>query len=100
MTQGPPMTQSPPITLGPVQSQAEMLEGIVRRFAPKNRVEGAFTRQTLLLDDVGIDSPRMIDIVLEIEDRFGLTVKDDDVERLTTFGEMMDLVGIRSREGQ
>jgi acyl carrier protein len=68
------------------------LEAIVRRFAPKNHVETQFTPETHLVDDVGIDSPRMIDIVLEIEDRFGFTIEDEDAQRVRTFGELMQLV--------
>ena len=74
------------------QTLTETLEGIVRRFAPKNQVDVQFTPQTHLVDDVGIDSPRMIDIVLEIEDRYGFTIEDADVQRVRTFGELMELV--------
>jgi acyl carrier protein len=89
------MTQDTLMTQSPLQFQTEVLEGIVRRFAPKNRLTSHFTPQTNLLDDVGIDSPRMIDIVLEIEDRFGVTIDDDDVQGVKTFGELMDLVSSR-----
>lgn len=70
----------------------ETLEAIVRRFAPKIHADLQFTQQTHLVEDVGIDSPRMIDIVLEIEDRFGFTIEDEDAQRVKTFGELMELV--------
>jgi acyl carrier protein len=70
----------------------ETLEAIVRRFAPKKHLEIQFTPETHLVEDVGIDSPRMIDIVLEIEDRFGFTIEDEDAQRVRTFGELMELV--------
>jgi acyl carrier protein len=94
------MTETLLTTQAPLQAQTEMMEGIVRRFAPKNRMPGAFTSQTNLLDDVGIDSASMIDIVLEIEDRFGVTIEDDDSQGVKTFGELMDLVTSRIGEGQ
>ena len=58
------------------QTVASALEEIVRRYAPKNRAALPLTPQTHLTDDAGIDSPRMIDIVLGVEDRFGITVED------------------------
>ena len=77
-------------------SLTETLEAIVRRFAPKNQGGIQFTPQTHLVDDVGIDSPRMIDIVLEIEDCFGCTIDDADAQRVRTFGELMELVQSRA----
>lgn len=68
------------------------LEEIVRKFAPRDRAGMALTPETRLVDDFGIDSPRMIDVVLEIEDRFGVSVDDDAMERIRTFGEVLSLV--------
>ena len=69
-----------------------VLEDIVRKFAPRDRAGTPLTRETRLVDDFGIDSPRMIDIVLEVEDRFGVTVDDDAMGRVRTFGEVLALV--------
>ena len=74
------------------QNVAQALEEIVRRFAPKNRAAIALHPETHLTDDAGIDSPRMIDIVLGVEDRFGITVEDDDVQSVKTFGQLVELV--------
>jgi len=71
------------------------LEEIVRRFAPRDRAAIVLTPATRLIDDVGIDSPRMIDVVLEVEDRFGIAIEDEAVERIRTFGEMQALIGAR-----
>ncbi|HEX6984303.1 MAG TPA: acyl carrier protein [Planctomycetaceae bacterium] len=69
------------------------LEEIVRKFAPRDRAGKALTAETRLVDDFGIDSPRMIDVVLEVEDRFGVTVDDDAMSRVRTFGDVLCLVG-------
>ncbi|MEO8597165.1 MAG: phosphopantetheine-binding protein [Candidatus Solibacter sp.] len=78
------------------QDVALALEEIVRRYAPKNRAAIALQPETHLTNDAGIDSPRMIDIVLGVEDRFGITVEDDDVQRVRTFGQLVELVSLRS----
>jgi acyl carrier protein len=70
----------------------------VRRYAPKNRAALPLTPQTHLTDDADIDSPRMIDIVLGVEDRFGITVEDDDIQRVKTFGQLVALVSERTAE--
>jgi acyl carrier protein len=68
------------------------LEEIVIRFAPKRQSNAAITRDTRLVQDLEIDSPRMIDIVLEVEDRFGVSLGDIDVQNTATIGELIDLV--------
>jgi len=77
---------------------ATTLENLVRRFAPKAAAALVYTRETHLIDDAGIDSPRMIDLVLGVEDAFGITVDDQDLDRVKTFGELVDLVGARTAE--
>jgi acyl carrier protein len=79
------MTAQTPIT--------EALEAIIRRFAPQNRGELRLTPSTHLVNEAGIDSPRMIDIVLEVEDQFGIIVDDADIQKVRTFGELVALVG-------
>ena len=75
---------------------AETLAGIIRRFAPKTGGELPLTPATHLVNDAGIDSPRMIDIVLEVEDRFGIVVDDEEVQKVRTFGELVALVSART----
>ena len=80
------------------QNVAAALEEIVRRYAPKNRASMQLTVDTHLTNDAGIDSPRMIDIVLGVEDAFAITVEDDDIQRVKTFGQLVDLVQQRTAE--
>jgi acyl carrier protein len=75
---------------------AAVLEEIVRRFAPRDRADVLLTPTSRLIEDAGIDSPRMIDVVLEVEDRFRLTIEDEAMERIRTFGEMLAFVSERA----
>jgi acyl carrier protein len=79
------------------QTITASLEDIVRRFTPKNPALH-LGPTTHLIDEAGIDSPRMIDIVLEVEDRFGITVDDDDIQKVRTFGDLVVLVTARSAQ--
>ncbi len=78
------------------QNVAAALEEIVRRYAPKNRASMQLTSDTHLTNDAGIDSPRMIDIVLGVEDAFSITVEDDDIQSVKTFGQLVALVEQRT----
>ena len=72
------------------------IEEIVLRFTPKSQHRIPITRQTRLREDLAIDSPRMIDIVLEVEDRFAITLEDGDIQNSETLGDILDLVGQRA----
>jgi len=68
------------------------LESILRKYAPKRSSELALTSETLLVDDFGVDSPRMVDILLDIEDRFRVTIDDSEAQKANTFGDLVALV--------
>lgn len=74
----------------------EVLQQIVGHFAPKRAQPLQLNSGTHLVNEAGIDSPRMIDVILEIEDRFKLTLEDEEVQNLPTFGDLVDLVQSRT----
>lgn len=45
-----------------------------------------------LVDDLGVDSARMVDIILDLEDKFTITISDAEADRLTNVGSAVDLV--------
>jgi len=86
-----------------MQNQTETtgssIEEIVKRFAPKRHNKIAITRETRF-EDLEIDSPRMIDIVLELEDRFDICLEDVEVQATGTMGDLIDLVERRLQKVQ
>jgi acyl carrier protein len=75
-----------------MEDVAETLRSIVARFAPETGHLITLTDATLLVTDIGIDSPRMIDILLDVEDRFSVTIDDAEFQQVQTFGELVGLV--------
>ena len=51
-------------------------------------------REKALVDDLGADSIDFVEIVLELEKAFGITIKDDEAEQLNewTVGDLYDFV--------
>jgi len=51
----------------------------------------AVTRETAFTD-LGVDSMTLLEVVVGIEDRFGVLIPDDDWSRFTTVGDLADHV--------
>ena len=73
------------------QIRDELLSGL-RKFVPKMPDVSTITDSTLLSQDLNIDSADMIDIVLAIEDKFSITIGDEQVDQVKTFGDLVSLV--------
>jgi acyl carrier protein len=50
------------------------------------------SEDTSLIDDLNVNSARMVDIVLEIEDQFGISVDDDSMDKMRSVGDAVGLV--------
>lgn len=46
------------------------------------------TPKTTFKDDLGADSLDIVELVMEMEDQFGVEVSDDDADNMTTVGEV------------
>jgi acyl carrier protein len=45
-----------------------------------------------LIHDLKVNSARLVDLILELEDRFGIDVSDDEADRLQTLGDAVNLI--------
>ncbi len=48
--------------------------------------------ETSILDDLKINSARLVDIVLDFEDVFDIEVDDDDADSVATVGDGVNLI--------
>lgn len=64
----------------------------------RNTAECPLTDGTLLVSDLNINSARLVDIMLEIEDRFQVLIHDDETGALTTVGGAVDLIVAKKLE--
>jgi acyl carrier protein len=50
------------------------------------------TRQTSFIEDVGADSLDIVELVMGLEEEFGINIPDDQAEKIKTVGEAIDYV--------
>ncbi len=53
------------------------------------------SNQTSFIDDLSVDSLDMVEIVWEIEKKFKISIPDEEIERITTIGDLVNYVDER-----
>ena len=57
-----------------------------------NRDESEITRETDYKDDLHADSLDMVELAMEMEDLFDISVPDDAIDRIRTVGQAADFI--------
>ncbi len=50
------------------------------------------TRESSFIDDLKADSLDIVELVMEFEDEFDITIPDEDYERIRTVGDAIDYI--------
>lgn len=50
------------------------------------------SRETHLIDDLKVNSARMVDIIIESEDAFNIEIDDDEADSIETIGDAVDII--------
>src|SRR5438270_5848776 len=74
----------------PVPSVEERVIEIVCENLGVNKEQ--VTRQTSFQEDVGADSLDIVELVMELEEEFEITIPDDQAEKIKTVGEAIDYI--------
>ena len=75
--------------------QTEILEKVVKILTPYVKNQQALDGvglTTHILDDLKVNSARLVDVVLEFEDTFDIEIADDDVDSVETVGNAVSLI--------
>ncbi len=62
------------------------LEPIIKTYITQEDVVATITDESHLLRDLKINSAHLIDIVLDVEAGFGISITDEEVEKMDTVG--------------
>jgi acyl carrier protein len=49
-------------------------------------------RETAFIEDIGADSLDIVELIMELEEEFEITIPDDQAEKIKTVGEAIDYI--------
>ena len=53
---------------------------------------GELTEDTRIHDDLGADWMDVVDLIMSIEEEFHMEVQDEDIEKITTVGDLVSFI--------
>lgn len=65
---------------------------IIGPFAKNAEALKSATNETKILTDLGVNSARLVDIILAFEDEFGIAVDDEAADKIRTLGDAVDII--------
>jgi len=54
--------------------------------------DGEITEEASFQDDLDADSLDLVELIMELEDNFGMKIPDEDAQKITTVGQAVDYV--------
>lgn len=70
----------------------EQLKNIVRTYLPEDVPEEAIGEDSNFVSELNINSANLVDIVLDVEDAFGIRLENEDMDNMQTVGDALKIV--------
>jgi acyl carrier protein len=75
--------------------EAEVMERVIKILTPWVKNEealAAVSMDTNILDDLKVNSARLVDVVIAFEDEFDIEIADEDVDTVNAVGDAVKLI--------
>jgi acyl carrier protein len=70
----------------------EKVAGLIGPYAKNQEALKTLTNESKILEDLGVNSARLVDIVLAFEDEFDIEVEDEAADEIWTVGDAVKLI--------
>jgi acyl carrier protein len=70
----------------------EKVVGIIKPFVKNQNAFAQPSEGTRIIEDLGVNSARLVDIILAFEDEFGIEVDDESADKVRTLGDAVQMI--------
>jgi acyl carrier protein len=75
---------------------ADTLERVTQIIVERLDVEAdEVTLEAAIKEDLGADSLDVVDLIMELEDEFNLTIEEEDAEKINTVGDIVNYISAK-----
>lgn len=74
------------------QKVFQEMVNILRTYTKDVSLLDRATKETHILNDLKVNSARLVDVIIKCEDVFGITIEDDEADKIGTIGDAIALV--------
>ena len=78
--------------------QSEIMGTVVKILTPWVKNDDALqsvSMETSILDDLKVNSARLVDVVIAFEDEFDIEIEDEDVDSVNSVGDAVQLISAK-----
>ncbi len=68
---------------------------IIGTYAKDKEALASATDETNILQDLKVNSARLVDVILDFEDAFNIEVEDEDADNVNTIGDAVSLIAAK-----
>lgn len=80
-------------------NQTEIMTRVLKIISPFSKNADALkaaSPATRILEDLGVNSARLVDIILAFEDEFGIEVDDASADKVRTLGDAVQMISTKA----
>ncbi len=84
-------------------NQQEILDnvkGVIKNYVKDPAMVDNADMETSILDDLKVNSARLVDIIIQFEDTFDIEIDDDDADGIRTIGDAVKYISGRVASDQ
>jgi acyl carrier protein len=70
----------------------EKMINILKPYTKNPELLEKATKDTHILDDLQVNSARLVDVIIACEDTFGIEIDDDEVDEIRTIGDAVKII--------
>ena len=70
----------------------EELVAIIRPYLPEDIEESQINPDSHLVNELNINSAHLVDIVLDVEDKYDIILENEDMEKMQTVQEALEII--------
>lgn len=83
--------------------QQEIFEkfiALIQEYVKETDKLDSATMDTAIIQDLKVNSARLVDIIIKVEDTFDIEIEDDDADKIKTIGDAVGIIERKTRVTQ